>query len=188
MRQENDIHDVHRENGGNQVGDLVSKTFEELGKNSRKQKRIAYIQYIWEQVAPAKVLDHTDNVFLFSKDGKRCFVVYVDDPVWSAELMAQKDRFKLFMEQALQEGPIDEIRFQTSSAAYRRKNFRKHGVQEGHHVRKPVLVPLTREEMYHIERHTEDVGDDDLRDAIKDAWKQNLSRRKGDALNHSEPI
>ena len=81
MRQENDIYDVHRENGGNQVGDLVSKTFEELGKNSRKQKRIAYIQYTWEQVAPAKVLDHTDNVFLFSKDGKRCFVVYVDDPV-----------------------------------------------------------------------------------------------------------
>ncbi|MDO4851310.1 MAG: DciA family protein [Actinomycetota bacterium] len=188
MRREDDIRGVRRENEGNKVGDLVSKTFEELGKNSRKQRRIAYIQYIWEQVAPAKVLDHTDNVFLFFKDGKRCFVVYVDDPVWSAELMAQKDRFRLFMEQALQEGPIDEIRFQTSSAAYRRKNFRKHDAQEGHHVRKPVLVPLTREEICHIERYTEDLDDDGLRDAIRDAWKQNLSRRKGDAMNHSEPI
>lgn len=188
MKRDGITHGDRREGGGDMVRDLVSKTFDELGKNNRKQRRIAYIQHTWEKVAPAKVLEHTDNVFLFIRDGKRCFIVYVDDPVWSAELTAQKDRFKLFMEQALQEGPIDEIRFQTSSAAYRKKGFKKRGSKDIHHPRQPRLAPLTEGEIHLIERGTEDVLDEELRAAIQDAWKQNLSRRKGDAMNRSEPI
>lgn len=157
------------------VKDLVGKTIDELGKGNRKALRAAYIQTIWEQIAPKEVLDHTDNVFLFMKDGKKEMVVYVDSPIWAAELTACKDRLRMFMEQRLGEGPIDIMKFQASSMAYRKKTFIK---REEENQSDTGSIPLTNAEIDDIFEYTNSIEDEGLKNAIRQAWTKNKEWQK----------
>lgn len=178
---------MERSGSGDQVPvkDLVSQAMESLGKNNRKALRAAYIQTIWEKIAPASVLEHTDNVFLFIKDGIKQMVVYVDNPIWSAELTAQKERFRIFMEKELNEGPIDEIRFQTSSSVYRKKTFMK---RENENLKKPTegqSLPLTEQERDRIIRETDTIQDEAIRDAVRKAWINDAEWKKWESRESS---
>lgn len=152
------------------VKDLVDKTIDKLGKGNKKALRAAYVQTIWEQVAPEEVLEHTDNVFLFMKDGKREMVIYVDSPIWAAELTACKDRFRMYVEQRMGEGPIDTLRFQASSMAYKKKTFKKREAEDAKTRADVGEVPLTNDEKNKIDEQTDSIEDEDLRNALRQAW------------------
>lgn len=157
----------------------LGKTLESLGVKSPHALRIAKIQSIWEEVAPSEVLKHTDNVFLF-KDRhtqQRQLIIYVDSPLWAAELMAQKEQFKLRFEQVLDEGKIDTISFRPSSFAYQRKEFRKRVDKEEND--KVISVPLTEMERQQIIAETSYVENERLRNAVIRARIANKQWQKG---------
>jgi hypothetical protein len=170
--------DASSESHSDDIGNLIDATLSELTAANRKAFRAAKIQAVWEQVAPEEVLQHTDNVFLFKQQGMTRFIVYVDSPMWTAELMARKEYFKLMMEKALGEGPIDEMSFKTSSAAYRKKQFSKH-LSDDEERAEPVFSPLSEDEQRLIDDTTGCVKNPGLRDSLRQAWALSESARKG---------
>jgi len=173
---------IKRSGQAGKIDKLMARFVAGLGAKNRKALRAAKIQSVWEHAAPSEVLEHTDNVFLFSKEGRRICVVYVDSPMWAAELMARKEYFRTLMERALNEGPIDEMSFKSSSAAYRKKRFSKYEQDEEREEHNPS-IPLTAKETKDISDATSFIADPALRTKIRRAWEASKSASKGDDIS-----
>ena len=156
------------------------------GDDAERRKMLHAIQVInaWEKVAEPTVLDHTDNIFLFMKDGKRTLICYVDSPMWAAELNADSFRFRIGMERELGCGPIEVVKFITSRDSYERKQFQKKTEQTPDYIEDVEPVPLSPEELRKVEEQAEKITSPVLRKTLLEArikdmeWKKGISSSK----------
>jgi len=145
----------------------------------RKMFKAIQVKNAWERVADQAVLEHTDNIFVFMKDGKRTMVCYVDSPIWAAELNADSFRFRMSMERELGGDPIEVVKFVTSRKSYERKAFKKRMDSPASYEEAVPSIPLTGSELKHIEDQAEKITSPELRKSLLEARIKDLEWKKG---------
>jgi hypothetical protein len=87
---------------------------------SKTAKATMNLLVIWQKIASERVLKHTDNVVYSTRSKDTEILVYVDSPVYAAELTMDKEIYRLRMQQETGKD-ISDIKFLIS----RRTSLRK---------------------------------------------------------------
>jgi hypothetical protein len=145
----------------------------------KKAIRAAQAQRIWERIAPQEVLNHTDNVYLLSNDGIKEMIIRVDSPLWAAELSAQAEQFRMQVEEALNEGPLERISFKVDSYVSKRKAFKHQSDEQPSYIEDVSPVSLTEKERENIEEEAAGIRNEEVREALIRARIKDLEWKKG---------
>ena len=65
------------------------------GDKIRRALRIREVRDIWSQLVEQPILNHTNAVYIFTKDNRREMHVYVDESIYAAELNNRRELIKL---------------------------------------------------------------------------------------------
>jgi len=146
------------------VGSLLSDLFRQLGIEDRL--KLSGLQDQWNAIFTEPLCMHTWPVELKSSE----LVINVDSPAWLGELRYIKSD----IETKLQRHGIKTVRFRHGSV-YRGKAERSKHAQTGPAHSKQRA--LTEEELRWAEETISDIADEDLREKMKRAIIQSLSKR-----------
>lgn len=75
---------------------------------------------LWKQIAPPRMLEHTDNVVYSTRSKETEVLVYVDTAVYATELTMDKELYRLRMQQELGKD-ISDIKFLVSRKTFLKK-------------------------------------------------------------------
>ena len=153
----------------------MTQSLEEAGIDTDKvllARRVAQVQGMWKGLVEQAILDHTNAVYLFTKDGMREMHVYVDDSIFAAELNNRRELLVMHMKQVYGED-VDKLLFHISRGArkseYPFRNMQAESVEER---------PLSEREMSEIERVCAGIEDEEIRKAFREAMISDLQRKK----------
>lgn len=146
------------------VGSLLSDIFKQLGIEDRL--KLSGLQDQWDTIFSEPLCMHTWPVELKSSE----LVINVDSPAWLGELRYIKND----IETKLHRHGIKTVRFRHGSV-YRGKPERSKHAQAGQVNSKKRA--LTEEELRWADDTTSGIADEDLREKMKRAIIQSLSKR-----------
>lgn len=142
----------------------------------RKAQRVKQIRTMWEGLVDQVFLDHTNSVFVFQKDGLTEMHVYVDESIYAAELNNQRELIKWRCRQEYGE-VIDSFHIHISRGKY--KGNHPFARRKNEEPDKNPPVPLTAEEMEHVDQTCSKIDDERLRMCFRKAMISDLEWKKG---------
>lgn len=143
----------------------------------KKARRVDAVRRMWCGLVDQMFLDHTNNVFVFDKDGRREMHVYVDDSLFAAELNAQREIIKWRCLQEYGEN-IDDFLIHVSRGRYKDQHpfagecARDDGTMPD--------VPLSSEEEVRVEGACAKISDERMREAFRKAMISDLRWKKSE--------
>ena len=174
-----------------EIGGLVSK----WEHSNPDLTRSARVKAAWMQVVDPQTAQHVTAVYVVPNSDAGKVVVYVDSPIWTADLNMQAEmlRLKLNVELNRRYGeklraagnaePVKSLRFVTSKERYVGKAQRLDTADElsaqEEELAQVEPVALSADELAQIEGAAEKVEDSRLRDAALAAAKASLEWQKG---------
>lgn len=146
----------------------------------RKAQRVAQVRDMWKDLVEPIILQHTNNVYVFTKDGRREMHVYVDESIYAAELNNRRELLKWQCREKFGE-EIDLFDIHIS----RGRNKQNHPYAEDEEVNRAArasepVVPLTPEEMERVEEACAPIPDPLLREKFKKAMISDLQWKKSE--------
>ena len=139
----------------------------------KKHRRIQKVRQMWACLVPQVLLDHTNSVFVFDKNGRKQMHVYVDEGIFAAELNNQRELIKLQCAQNFGE-IIDDFYIHVSKGKYKDLHPYRQPSQEN------TFVPLDDCEISYVEQVSADISDHRLRESFKKAMISDLERKKSE--------
>ena len=167
---------------GREIEDYVysasGEHLDQKGKPEHKVAQVIKLQNAWEKIASPRALEHTDNITFVEKAKKPGVLIYVENSHWAAELEAQKELYRLLLEQETGFS-IPDIRFLVTREASYKKIFlrRKEKNPVVNKGEKPI--PLTAKEEEYVRRLISQVSDSKLKEKLYNAMKADLEWKKG---------
>lgn len=183
------------------VGSGIGRVISQLAADSEAARINLRVQQVREryraaieQVYPPKTaqlhLVHTNKVII--KDAKavaatgerrevRTLIVYVDDPLFAAELNAQRELIKLHLLERFGEEVEDFVIRVSGKCAFREE----HPYAEPAIEPEPVVVPLDSAEREFVSVTASRIEDDNLRKSLERAMTADLQWKKGETVEKS---
>lgn len=162
------------------LGSALKASLSEIGgKNPalRKAARAAQVNEIWKKLVEPVFLEHTNAVFIFTEDGRKKFVVYVDESIYAAELNARREIIKMKLHGLFGE-EVDDFLIHVSRGKYKKSHpF----VEKDARAPRPAVqrIPLSREERRDIEEKSSAIQDARLRKAFTRAMISDIESKSG---------
>lgn len=128
-------------------------------------------------------LDHTNNVYIMKKDGKKTLIVYVDDSIFAAELNAQRELIKLKLLELFGE-QIEEFAIYVSRSSYK-KNHPYRDEDSENREQASTLKELSPDEKEQVCQTASKVEDDAVRNSLEKAMTADLARKRTENGNES---
>lgn len=155
-------------------GSLSSVPGMDIGQ-LRRARRIEQVRNMWKGLVDQVFLEHTNNVFVFRKDGRVEMHVYVDESIYAAELNNRRELIKLECREKYGEA-IDDFYIHISRGKYKALHpFAGDGTEPDEH-RQPV--PLSEAEMGEVENACAKIPDERLRRQFRKAMISDLEWKK----------
>lgn len=142
----------------------------------RKAQRVQQVRDMWSHLVASLFLEHTNNVFVFEKDGHREMHVYVDESIYAAELNNQRELIKWRCREEYGED-IEDFHIHISRGKY--KSYHPFAQAEDDRPDQNQPAPLSKEEMEQVETTCESIPDERLKACFKKAMVSHLEWRKG---------
>jgi hypothetical protein len=142
-----------------------------------KQKRTQEVYQQWIELVDPLIVKHTNGVYLFTKEQRKEFHVYVDESIFASELNARRELLRLQFEEKFHES-IDEFYIHIS-----------HGKKKNLHPLLPLIStehisaepqPLSLDESAYVDDVCATITDPSLRKHFKKAMISNLEWKKGE--------
>ena len=158
---------------------LSWETNQYIIKNSKDGlSQVMQLHNAWEKIAPPAAMEVTDNITFSSKSKKTEVLVFVENSHWSAELGAQKELYRILMEQ--ETGlKISDMRFPVTREAAFKKIFQRWKDKAATAKARERAIPLTREEDRYAREMVSGVKDKKLQNRLYIALKADLEWKKG---------
>lgn len=141
----------------------------------RKAQRIEQVRFFWKNLVDDIFLQHTNAVYIFTKDGRKQMHVYVDESIYAAELNARRELIKLECRQRFGEA-IDDFEIHISRG---KKKLNHPFIQERNDLDSNDPIPLDKKEMDHVDDICATIEDDSMRSHFKKAMISDLEWKKG---------
>lgn len=141
----------------------------------RKARRVDAVRRMWKGLVPEIFLEHTNNVFVFDKDGRREMHVYVDDSLFAAELNAQREIIKWRCLEEFGE-KIDDFHIHVSRGSY--KDQHPFADDAGHEAVWQELAPLSSEDAALVDDACAQIDDPKLKEAFREAMISDLQWKR----------
>lgn len=142
----------------------------------RKAQRVGNVRKMWVGLVDQIFLDHTNNVFVFKKDGRVEMHVYVDESIYAAELNNRRELIKWRCLEEYGEA-IDDFHIHISRGKYKNHHpFRK---REDNDPDQREPIPLDSKEMETVDEACGKITDQRLRECFKKAMISDLEWKKG---------
>jgi hypothetical protein len=142
----------------------------------RKARRVQQVRAMWSGLVDPVFLEHTNNVFVFERDGHREMHVYVDESIYAAELNNQRE---LIRWRCREEYGEDIAAFHIHISRGRYKSHHPFAEAKRDEPDQNPPVPLSEEEMEQVERTCETIPDERLKACFKKAMISDLEWKKG---------
>ena len=142
-----------------------------------KMMRGIKLQRAWERLAPAPVLEHTDNV-VESKKQQGAIAIFVDAPHVAAELSMSKEYYRQMMEHETGED-ITNVFFIVSKSTGIRKQFRKEEEKKPWYQDSCDSIPLDDGELAYAKMSVGCIEDEKLRETLFNAFVSDMEWKKG---------
>lgn len=143
----------------------------------KKARRVESVRRMWRGLVSQVFLDHTNNIFVFDKDGRREMHVYVDDSLFAAELNAQREIIKWRCLEEYGEA-IDDFLIHVSRGHYKDQHPFAVPAQEG--AAPMPCGELSLEEEARIARVSSAIPDERLRKAFEEAMISDMRWKKSE--------
>jgi hypothetical protein len=159
------------------IGDLVAAFVGRLDERDRQRLREAGVIAWWKEAVPEEIARHTEVVGI--RDGE--LLVNVDSSTWAAELTALSGRLQTMIEEAAGKGSVRSLRFTVSRRVAMVRDAEREN-EELDELYKPddvEAVRLTPQERAQVEHAAEQIGDEELRQAVVDALVTDMELEKG---------
>lgn len=154
---------------GGQISQGLESTGLELDKLRRAQ-RIAKVSALWKELVEQHVLDHTNAVYIFEKDGAKEMHVYVDDSLYAAELNSRRELISMQCRSKYGE-LIDKFEIHISYGERKKTYpFRERSDQAD----KGSIQELSAEQMQRVEQACAAIDDPKLKRAFRQAMIADL--------------
>lgn len=156
---------------------VLNKVISRLDRKSGGGYRQARIHSTWNALAGERVASHTAGAHL--REGE--LVVYVDSPVWAAELSALSEHYRTAMNSALGQETVKSVRFSVSRKVEEKRRVDLHEEQQETAAEKDKVpsVPLSAQERAQVEMSVASIPDEELREAVLRATVADLEWKKG---------
>lgn len=141
----------------------------------RRARRIEQVRNMWKGLVDQAFLDHTNNVFVFKKNGRVEMHVYMDESIYAAELNNRRELIKLECREKYGEA-IDDFYIHISRGKYKAHHPFAKSSEEPEEHRQPV--PLSDAEMEKVEEACSKITDDRLREQFRKAMISDLEWKK----------
>ena len=188
------------------IGDELRQLAGAMERKNPDLAASARVQIAWRKAVDARVAQHTNAVFVVPHTDGGEVVVYMDSPLWAADMNMQAERFRMHLNIALGELYEDEgeglgdgalfdiasrvervkkLKFAASKDAYAGRAACAGGIDDFGADEQPFQVdlePLSADADAELQASAGKLDDDELRAAALAAARANLGRRK--ALEH----
>jgi hypothetical protein len=166
-----------RNSGGSDIFDELSRMISKLDRRSGGAYRQARAAWAWTEIAGPAVASHTTGAHLRGDE----LVVFVDSPVWAAELSALAEPYRLAINEALGQETVRSVRFSVSRKVEGERLREQQERQAEEYQRRDAVesVPLTEQERAQVIASAEAIPDDELREAVIRATIADLEWKKG---------
>lgn len=146
----------------------------------RKAQRIAQVRDMWKDLVEPIILQHTNNVYVFTKDGRREMHVYVDESIYAAELNNRRELLKWQCRERFgEEIDLFDIHISHGRSKQNHPYAEDADVQRAAKAAAPV-VPLTEEERQRVEEACASIPDPVLKEKFKKAMISDLEWKKSE--------
>ena len=142
----------------------------------RRAQRAEDIRSMWASLVDPVFLEHTNNVFVFEKDGIVEMHVYVDESIYAAELNNQRELINWRCRQEYGE-VIDAFHIHISRGKF--KGLHPFAKEEPETIDGNDPVPLSAKEMQTVDKACENIPAGPLRDSFRKAMISDLEWKKG---------
>ena len=154
---------------GEQITRGLEATGLELDK-LRKAQRIAWVSTLWKELVEQPVLDHTNAVYIFERDGCKEMHVYVDDSLYAAELNSRRELINMQCRSKYGE-LIDKFEIHISYGERKKQYpFRQRETDED----RGTTQPLSEEQMMLVDKASETIENPALKRAFRQAMIADL--------------
>lgn len=168
---------------GHDVASEIKGLVENLERANPALSATARVKRAWNVSVDDRIREHVVAVFVIPNTDEREMIVYVDTPIWAAELSMQEELLKLKLNMEMKSEQIEKIKFVVSKEQYTNKKRRQSTYEElkEEERRYKVVQPveLDEEELLDIQEAVAHIEDDTVREAAYAAAKANLEWSKG---------
>ena len=142
----------------------------------RRAQRAETVRSMWSSLVDPVFLEHTNNVFVFEKDGMVEMHVYVDESIYAAELNNQRELIKWRCRQEFGEA-IDAFHIHISRGKYKGN----HPFTQTQPLKPDSNdpIPLDSEELEKVNEACENIPEGPLRESFRKAMISDLEWKKG---------
>ena len=134
--------------------------------------RVAEVQNMWSQLVEEAILEHTNAVYIFNKDGVRQMHVYVDDSIYAAELNNRRELLIMRCNQQFNEH-IDQFLIHISKG--KRKTTHPFKIMSTPPTPTKTLTPA---DLDYINKVCENIENPRVQAAFRNAMISDLQRNK----------
>lgn len=179
---------------GLNIGDAVRKLVGQMERDNPDLSESARVKAAWNRVAGADVSCHVTAVFVVPDTQASEVIVYVDSPIWAADLNMSSELYRMKLNIALgtvRDAParahdpeqVRKLKFVASKEKYLKRSQRVDLPSdldaEQRALKQVEPLALSDEENAALERAAAAVEDTQLRSALLDAARANLEWQKG---------
>jgi hypothetical protein len=167
---------VVRRGSKTDLNSALGKVVRRLDRSSGGGWRNVRATEVWPEVVGPTISAHTGRVFLRGDE----LVVYVDSPIWAAELSAMAETLRGRVNEGLGKAEVRSIRFAVSrevSAERKKQGQEQREIEEG--SRRVEPVPLTELEIEEVRESVSAIENEALREAAFRATVKHLEWSRG---------
>ena len=167
---------ARRHGSSTDLSSALGKVVRRLDRASGGGWRNVRATEVWPDVVGPTIAGHTGRLFLRGSE----LVVYVDSPIWAAELAAMSELLRARLNEALGKEDVRSLRFTVSrevSVEQKRRRREQRDVEEGEHRVEPR--PLSEQELDEVRESVSAIENDALREAAFRATVKHLEWSKG---------
>lgn len=150
----------------------------------KKAMKIRQIHDMWRDLVEQMILDHTNSVFLFTKNGKKEFHVYMDSSIYAAELNNRRELLKMLAHERFNED-IDIFEIHISRGVHKKEYPFQISQEEGVSLHQDKVVELPERMIRDIEDSAYKIPHEALRKAFTSAMKSDLEWKAQEQRKHT---
>ena len=177
--------------GGNNIASEIKGLVGDLERANPSLSVTARIKKAWNKTVDDRISKHVVALFVVPNTAESEVIVYVDSPIWAAELSMQEDLIKLKLNMDLQKEQIEKIKFIVSKEQYINKEKKRTTYdelrEEEESYKKVEPAHLDDDELLSIQEAVAHIEDDQMRMAAYAAAKANLEWQKGLEKQNTTP-
>jgi hypothetical protein len=166
-----------RRRRGTDLGNALAGLAAKLDRKSGGALIQAQVSRAWQSVAGPSVNAHTTGAHMRDKE----LVVYVDSPLWAAELSALAGPYVTALNKEIGHDAVRAVRFSVSRRVQQEQAVRsdEEAAERAYREDDVPSVPLTQAELDQVEASAAGIADDELREAVVRATVADLEWKKG---------